>query len=55
MGDMIQYDGSYHNWFENRIQLDKLPCLLASIDDATGKIMYAKFDNNEGVIPTMKF
>jgi hypothetical protein len=55
MGDMIQYDGSYHNWFENRIQLDKLPCLLAAIDDATGKIMYAKFDNSEGVVPTMKF
>lgn len=52
---MEQYDGSYHNWFEGRDHGSKLPCLLAAIDDATGEITYAKFDTDEGVIPTMKF
>lgn len=54
-GEMDQYDGSYHDWFEGRDNHDRLPCLLASIDDATGQITYAKFDLDEGVIPTMKF
>lgn len=54
-GEMIQYDGSYHKWFEDRLYTEKLPCLLASIDDAAKEIMYAKFDTDEGVIPTMKF
>ena len=30
-------------------------CLLASIDDATGKITHAKFDFNEGVIAVFNF
>ena len=50
-GEMEQYDGSYHKWFEDRA--DEC-CLLASIDDATGK-MTAKFDYHEGVIPTFNF
>src|SRR4030042_6580739 len=37
-GEMIQYDGSYEYWFENRGQ--EL-CLLAGIDDATGKVWAA--------------
>lgn len=51
-GEMQQFDGSYHNWFENRAPKC---CLLASIDDATGKITQARFDSNEGVVPVFKF
>jgi transposase len=59
-GQMQQYDGSYHNWFEGRLKTPSgeaitINCLLCSIDDATGKITYAKFDDNEGVLPTMAF
>jgi transposase-like protein len=51
-GEMQQYDGSYEYWFEDR---GKKCCLLASIDDATGKITQAKFDEHEGVEPTFNF
>jgi len=58
-GELEQFDGSYHLWFEKRL-LDeygnpKEVCLLASIDDATGKITHAYFDFNEGVIPVFNF
>lgn len=45
-GEMQQFDGSYHNWLEDRA--GEL-CLLLSVDDATGKITCAKFDYNESV------
>lgn len=32
-GMMVQFDGSYHKWFEER---DEECCLLLSVDDATG-------------------
>ena len=51
-GEMIQFDGSYEYWFENRGQNC---CLLAGIDDATGKITKAKFALHEGVIPVFDF
>jgi len=51
-GDMEQYDGSYHVWIE---ALGTEVCLLASIDDATGRITRARFDLHEGVIPTFTF
>lgn len=51
-GELQQYDGSYEYWFEDR---GKKCCLLASIDDATGKITFAKFDEHEGVEPTFAF
>ena len=59
-GQMQQYDGSCHNWFEGRLKTLSgeaiiINCLLTSIDDATGRITYAKFDGNEGVLPTMAF
>lgn len=59
-GQMQQYDGSYHNWFEGRLTTTQgepvtINCLLTSIDDATGQITYAKFDDSEGVLPTMGF
>lgn len=58
-GELEQFDGSYHLWFENRYRdVFSNPievCLLASIDDATGKITQAMFAENEGVIAVFKF
>jgi len=51
-GEMEQFDGSYHKWFENR---GPELCLLAAIDDATGKITMAKFEENEGVHAVFRF
>ncbi len=51
-GEMEQFDGSYHLWFEDR---SGEHCLLASIDDATGHITKAVFAKNEGVIEVSKF
>ena len=55
---MIQFDGSYHKWFEDRLlDSEGFPlevCLLASIDDATG-IIEAKFDMNESVFAVFSF
>lgn len=51
-GEMQQFDGSYHKWFEER---GEESCLLLSVDDATGKITKAKFDKNEGVVAVFKF
>lgn len=51
-GEMVQFDGSYHHWFEDRA--DKC-CLLASIDDATGKLLKLKFVYDEGTIPVFSF
>lgn len=58
-GELQQFDGSYHCWFEDRyMDADGNPievCLLASIDDATGKITRAEFLANEGVIAVFTF
>jgi transposase len=51
-GEMEQFDGCYHFWFEDRYGE---VCLLLSIDDATGEITHAKFDKNEGTIAVFKF
>ena len=51
-GEMLQFDGSYHHWFEGR---SGEHCLLASIDDATGQITKAVFAKNEGVTEVSKF
>ncbi len=58
-GELQQFDGSYHLWFEDRL-LDESGnpvevCLLAAIDDATGKITHAYFDFHEGVVPVFNF
>ena len=50
-GELVQFDGSYHDWFENGDE----ECLLAVIDDATGKIIRATFDDNEGVHAVFRF
>ncbi len=39
-GELIQIDGSPHDWFEGR---RNKCCLLVLIDDATGKLMHLRF------------
>lgn len=51
-GEMEQFDGSYHQWFEER---GPYCCLLASIDDATGIPTKAKFVENESVFSVFDF
>jgi len=51
-GELEQFDGSYHEWFENRAEAC---CLLAAIDDATGKPVLEFTADGEGVIPVFSF
>lgn len=53
-GEMIQFDGSYEHWFENRNGTGEV-CLLAAIDDATGKVVFTKFAEHEGIFPVFGF
>lgn len=53
-GELVQFDGSYHDWFEGRGEIHE-SCLLLAVDDATGKIIHAKFAPHEGVLPVMDF
>ena len=46
-GEMIQFDGSYHHWFEGREGTGE-DCLLVAIDDATGKLVKIEFKDGEG-------
>jgi len=54
LGELVQFDGSYHDWFEGRGGLGEI-CLLAAIDDATGEVLHAKFVADEGVFPVFGF
>lgn len=58
LGELEQFDGSYHAWLEDRFT-DAFGshelCLLASIDDATGRITRAEFAAHEGVFPVFAF
>ncbi len=48
-GEMLQMDGSHHDWFEGR----RSKCVLMGyIDDATGRI-FCRFYEYEGTIPAM--
>ncbi len=49
-GELIQIDGSHHDWFEGRS--DKC-CLLVFIDDATGKLMNLRFSETESAFDYM--
>lgn len=53
-GEMQQFDGSYHDWFEGRDGIGEA-CLLLSIDDATGKVTKACFAHDEGVLQVFAF
>jgi hypothetical protein len=49
VGELIQLDGSHHDWFEGR----ELACvLMAFIDDASSRV-FARFYDYEGTIPAM--
>lgn len=57
-GELVQFDGSYHHWFENRYKDENgnsEACMLAAIDDATGQITKAAFSTNEGIIAVFTF
>jgi hypothetical protein len=45
-GEMIQFDGCYHFWFEDR---GEEYCLLSGIDDATGKPVKLKLGSSESI------
>lgn len=45
-GEMIQFDGCYHKWFEDR---GEECCLLSGIDDATGMPTKLKFGSSESI------
>jgi len=44
VGELVQIDGSDHPWFEER---GPRCCLLLFVDDASGKIMMARFEKSE--------
>jgi len=49
VGELIQLDGSYHDWFEGR---GPRCVLMAYIDDASSRVV-ARFEEYEGTIPAM--
>lgn len=49
-GELVQFDGSYHDWFETGEEA----CLLAATDDATSEVS-ATFEDNEGVQAVFRF
>lgn len=52
MGAMIQFDGSFHDWFEGRAPAC---CLLVAIDDASGRVFmrFAESENTRDVLLTL--
>lgn len=46
-GELIQIDGSYHDWFEGR---GEKCCLLVFVDDATSKIVEMRFVKTESTL-----
>ena len=51
-GELLQFDGSHHDWFEGR---GAECCLLNAVDDATGRV-YLKFavsENSQDVLWTL--
>lgn len=49
-GEMVQMDGSHHEWFEGR---GPQCVLMGYIDDATGEV-FARFYGYEGTMPAME-
>lgn len=50
-GELIQIDGSYHDWFEGRAGKC---CLLVAIDDATNELMDLQFVDHESTCGYME-
>lgn len=48
-GEMVQLDGSHHDWFEGR---GEKCVLMAYVDDATSEV-FARFYEYEGTVPAM--
>lgn len=48
---LLQFDGSYHDWFENWEEV----CLLAAVDDATGKVKHLRFTTWESLQEVVAF
>lgn len=53
IGEMLQFDGSHHDWFEGR---GPVCCLLHAIDDASSKVFirFSKSENTESVLRVLK-
>jgi len=53
IGDLIQFDGSHHDWFEGR---GPECCLLVAIDDASGRVFLrlAESENTRDVLLTLR-
>lgn len=53
IGDLIQFDGSHHDWFEGR---GPECCLLVAIDDASGSVFlrFAQSENTRDVLLTLR-
>ena len=53
-GELVQFDGSHHNWFEGRNYEEEKVVLLASRDDANN-LVCARFYRYEGTMPVFDF
>lgn len=53
IGEMLQFDGSHHDWFEGR---SSVCCLLHAIDDASGRVYlkFAESENTKDVLETLR-
>jgi hypothetical protein len=53
IGAMLQFDGSFHEWFEDR---GRACCLLVAIDDASGRVFmrFAESENAYDVLQMLK-
>jgi transposase len=47
LGELVQIDGSHHDWFEGR---GEKCCLIAFIDDATSQVLAARFFAQETTV-----
>lgn len=46
-GELVQIDGSHHDWLEGRDPDHPRCCLIAFIDDATSRVLAARFSSGE--------
>lgn len=51
-GELVQLDGSHHDWFEGRDDGQKC-CLLVYIDDATSELLHLEFVPSESTFALM--
>jgi transposase len=46
-GELVQIDGSHHDWLEERDPDHPRCCLIAFIDDVTSRVLAARFSSSE--------